>query len=143
MKIEICGSMIFSRRMLEIKESLLEMGHIANTPPFTEKYAKLESPEKRHSESLGNKIKHDLIRVYFNKIKNSDAVLIVNENKNNIESYIGGNSFLEMAFAHILNKKIFLLNPIPKLSYTDEIEAMQPIILHGDLEKISQNEKLD
>ena len=135
--------MIFSRRMLEIRESLLEMGHIANTPPFTEKYAKLESPEKRHSESLENKIKHDLIRVYYNKIKNSDAVLVVNENKNNIESYIGGNSFLEMAFAYILNKNIYLLNNIPEMGYVDEIKAMQPIILNGDLEKISQNEKLD
>ena len=57
--------------------------------------------------------------------------------KNNIKNYIGGNSFLEMGFAHILNKKIFILNDIPEMIYTDEIEAMQPIALRGDLTKIN------
>lgn len=41
-----------------------------------------------------------------------------------------------MAFAHVLDKKIFLLNPIPEIPYKDEIVAMQPIILDGDLAKI-------
>jgi predicted RNA-binding protein with PUA domain len=41
-----------------------------------------------------------------------------------------------MAFAYVLDKKIFLLNPIPKISYSDEIYAMKPIILNGDLTKI-------
>lgn len=41
-----------------------------------------------------------------------------------------------MAFAHVLNKKIFLLNPIPQINYSDEIEAMNPIILNHDLSKI-------
>lgn len=34
-------------------------------------------------------------------------------------------------------KKIFLLNSIPiGMSYADEIEAMKPVILNGDLTKI-------
>jgi hypothetical protein len=41
-----------------------------------------------------------------------------------------------MAFAFALDKKIFLLNPIPKMSYTDEIEAMKPIILNQNLNEI-------
>jgi len=56
--------------------------------------------------------------------------------KNGIGNYIGGNTLIEMAFAHVLNKKIFLLNPVPEISYKDEIIAMQPIILNGNLEKI-------
>jgi predicted RNA-binding protein with PUA domain len=62
--------------------------------------------------------------------------LIVNIDKKDICNYIGGNTFLEMGFAHILNKKIFLLNEIPEMIYTDEILAMQPIALNGDLSKI-------
>jgi len=46
-------------------------------------------------------------------------------------------AFLEIAFAYVLNKKIFLLNPIPELAYTDEIIAMQPIIINNDLELIN------
>ena len=34
-----------------------------------------------------------------------------------------------MGFAHVLNKKIYLLNNIPEMSYSDEIRAMQPIVL--------------
>jgi predicted RNA-binding protein with PUA domain len=62
--------------------------------------------------------------------------LVVNEDLNNVEGYIGGNTFLEMGFAHVLNKKIFLLNPIPEMGYEDEIVAMKPVVLNNDLEKI-------
>ena len=73
----------------------------------------------------------------FNLIKESDAVLVVNVDKNDIKNYIGGNTLLEMGFAHVLNKKIFLLNNIPDISYKDELRAMQPIVLNNDLSKIS------
>ena len=92
--------------------------------------------EKPDHESTKNKIEHGLIRGYFKEIESADAVLIVNVEKKGIPSYIGGNSFLEMAFAHVLNKKIFLLNDIPDMIYTDEIEAMQPVALNGDFSKI-------
>ena len=57
---------------------------------------------------------------------------------NGIPNYIGGNTFLEMGFAHVLNKKVFLLNNIPAMPYDDEIKDMQPIVLNGDLLKIKQ-----
>lgn len=82
------------------------------------------------------KKKFDLIRWYYNSIFNSDAVLIVNLEKNRIKNYIGGNTLLEMGFAHVLNKRIFLLNDIPDISYRDEILAIQPIVINGDLNKI-------
>jgi len=83
-----------------------------------------------------NKVKNDLIREYYREIGDSDSILVINENINGVKNYIGGNSFLEMGFAHVLNKKIFLLNPIPEIGYKDEILAMQPIILEGDLSQI-------
>ncbi len=137
MKIVICGSMTFSKEMIDIEKKLLEIGYVVIIPRHTKKYAELELAEEMHAESVKNKVEHDLIRDYFDKIKNSDAVLIVNKDKNKIKNYIGGNSFLEMGFAHILNKKIFLLNGIPEMIYTDEIKAMQPIVLNGDLTKIN------
>lgn len=77
-----------------------------------------------------------MIRGYFNIIKNSDAVLAINIKKNGIDNYIGGNTFLELGFGYVLGKKIYLLNPIPNMSYSDEIKAFEPIILNGDLSKI-------
>lgn len=83
------------------------------------------------------KIQYDVIRRYYEIIKNSDAIMVLNLDKNGIKNYIGGNTFLEIGFAYVLGKKIFLMNPIPEMGYKDEVMAMQPIILNGDLNKIN------
>ncbi|EKD58282.1 MAG: Maf-like protein [uncultured bacterium] len=133
MKIVICASMSAIKSIIAIKGDLERVGHEVVAPENLEKHlAKTFSS----SESTEEKIKDDLIRRYFKKIKNSDAVLIINEDKKGITNYIGGNTFLEMGFAYALDRKIFLLNPIPGVSYKDEIKAMQPIVLDGDLNKI-------
>jgi len=128
--------MRLSREMLKTKKDLEKIGHFVIVPRHTEEYAELNTSDHMHNESVKNKINNDLIRHYYNEIKDGDAVLIINETLKDIPNYIGGNSFLEMAFAHVLNKKIFLLNPIPEMSYSDEMIAMQPIIIEGDLKKI-------
>lgn len=136
MKIVICGSMIFSKKMIEIEEKLLEVGHEAILPVFTKEYAKLNNLNKVHSESVRNKVEKDLIKDYYDKIKENEALLVVNEPKNGIEHYIGGNTFLEMGFAHVLDKKIFLLYNTHQMNYSDEIKAMNPICLNGKIEEI-------
>ena len=41
---------------------------------------------------------------------------------------------MEIGFAYVLNKKIFLMNPIPEIDlYKSEIEATKPVIIKGDL----------
>jgi 8-oxo-dGTP diphosphatase len=132
MNIAICGSMQFSKEMLDLKSQLEAMGHVVETPKHTNAYA---SGEKL-IETKWEKVEGDVIRSYFEKIKNADAILVVNKTKNDIEHYIGGNGLLEMGFAHVLNKKIFLLHSIPSMSYSDEIASMHPIILNGDLDAI-------
>jgi len=129
--------MTFVKKMTEIGNGLRKLNHEIILPKFTEEYARMDNLDEIHSESVKNKIDHDLIRDYFKEISNADAILVINEDKSGIKNYIGGNSFLEMGFAYVLNKTIFLLNPIPEVSYRDELEAMQPIILNGDLGKIS------
>ncbi len=132
MKITICGSMAFAREMVNIQKELENLGHTVAAPANLEKHASGTMTMENKTE----KIELDLIRGYFEEIKNTDAILVLNYDKNNIKNYIGGNSLIEMAFAHVLNKKIFILNPIPQISYSDEIEAMQPIILNGNIAKI-------
>jgi hypothetical protein len=44
---------------------------------------------------------------------------------------------MEIGFAHVNDKKVFLLNPVPEeVSYSDEITAMVDVIINGDLNKI-------
>lgn len=125
-----------SKEMVDTENKLIALGHTVVLPEFTHEYAQMETIDKMHTESARNKVQYDLIRGYFDKIKEGDAILLVNIERKGIEGYIGGNSFLEMGFAHILNKPIYLLHKIPDMIYKDELEAMTPILLDGDLSKI-------
>lgn len=87
-------------------------------------------------EAIKRKIDNDYINAHYKYIKQSEAVLILNYDKDGVENYIGGNSLLEMGFAFTLNRDIFLLNAIPDMPYTSEIAAMQPIVIDQDIEKI-------
>ncbi len=137
MKIIVCGSMTASPEMVAIEKELQALGYEVVLPDFTHQYARLNSAEEMHSESAHNKVEHDLIRGYFDTIKNGDAVLVANIERKGVVGYIGGNSFLEMGFAHVLNKPIYLLHQIPDMGYCDEIEAMEPVVVDGDLSKIT------
>lgn len=128
MKITICGSMKFLDKFYGVKKDLENLGHEVFLPIMDDFGLKGE-----HGQL---KIEHDLIRHHFKLIGNSDAILVLNYDKNNIPNYVGGNSFLEMGKAYDKNIKIYLLNEIPKMLYTDEIIAMQPIILNQDLSKV-------
>ena len=143
MKIAICGSMAFAEDMKLAKEVLEKKGHKVFTPEFMDAFINIKELElrakasKRGSEGAKLKVEHDLIRKHWYKIKNSDAILVLNHTKNGVRNYIGGNSFLEMGFAHILNKRIFLMNPIPSMPFIrEEILAMEPTVLNGNLSKI-------
>ena len=137
MKITICGSIKFAFKMVEVKQILEKMNLTVDIPIGTEEYASGEQKIENQAESLKNKIEHDAILEHYNKIVASDAILVVNEDKNGIKNYIGGNSFMEIGYAYILDKKIFLLNQVPEMLYTTEITAMKPIVLSGDLTKIN------
>jgi len=132
MKIAICGSVQFGKEMLEIRNELEKNGHSVILPQNIEQYA---SGEKM-VENKWDKLEGDVIRNYYHEIEKADAILVVNKTKNNITNYIGGNGLIEMAFAYILNKKIFLLNSIPEINYSDEISSFSPIIINGDLKLI-------
>jgi len=137
MKIIVCGSMSASKQMVGIRNFLEERGHEVGIPKNADKYASGELAPEDSRESTKNKIEFDLIREYYLLIKNADAVLVANFDKGNVKNYVGGNSFLEAGFAHALNKKIFFLNDIPDMIYSDELRALQPVILNGDLSQIS------
>lgn len=136
MKIIICASTSFIPEVIDIKKKLGELGHIVEIPFGFEEDFKNKRKTLTQEESAEDKIKFDLIRDYFGKINEHDAILVVNPEKNGIKGYIGGNAFLEMGFAHVLNKKLFVLYGLPKMDYSAEIKAMQPTVLNGKLEEI-------
>jgi hypothetical protein len=130
MRIVICTSMRFPKEIYSVRARLEEMGHQVLVPEPTETSDR--SNESAHVAAR-RKIEGDLIRRHWTKIRKADAILVLNYDKDGIANNVGGNSFLEMGFAYVLRKRIFLLNPIPKMSYEAEMIAMQPMILYGDL----------
>jgi hypothetical protein len=82
---------------------------------------------------------HNYLKVHYRHICESEAVLVVNLEKDGVSDYIGGNVLMELGQAYVNDKKIFLLKDIPRaMPYTDVIESMDPICLHGDLNNIKK-----
>ncbi len=139
MKITICGSSIFAKQMVEYRDQLIGLGHEVSLHEHYVRQAKGEMKDligRMEREHALVKKEYDYIRYHYNEIVNSDAILVLNFDKNGIKNYIGGNTLMELGFAYVSNKKIFLLNRIPDISYKDEIEAMEPVILNGNLSLI-------
>ncbi|OGD89401.1 hypothetical protein A3J17_04815 [Candidatus Curtissbacteria bacterium RIFCSPLOWO2_02_FULL_40_11] len=136
MKIGIISSMQNAEKMLELKAKLEEKGHIVFVSKFAEAMVG-KSDEEKEKMKLHQKNNLDAIREFWKIMQGTDAVLVANYDKGEIKNYIGGNTLMEIGFAHVLNQKIFLLNPIPDIPYyKTEIKAVKPVILNGDFNKI-------
>ncbi|MFH1854847.1 MAG: hypothetical protein ABH810_00315 [bacterium] len=145
MKIVICGSIELSDKIIEVADKLEARGLEVKIPQSTMKIRKGEltldefrALKKKHGGDfvMRKQANFDFITDYYNKIKDSDGILVLNLDKNGIENYIGGNALMELGFARVLGKKIYLYNPIPQMFYTDEIRAVEPTVINGDLGKI-------
>jgi hypothetical protein len=138
LKITICGSMASAAKLVEIYNKLKKMGHepLVHENLFGVADGTADEVKLYPNEHHKVKIKYDYIKVWHKLILSSDAILVCNFDKNGVKNYVGGNTLMEMGFAHVDNKKIFLLNPVPDIGYKDEILAMKPVILNGDLKKI-------
>lgn len=136
MKIGIIASMQFVDKMVETRDKLQALGHEAFVTSL-HKTLVGKNPEEIEKIKLHQKNNMDAIREFWRMMQNADAVLVLNYDNNGINNYVGGNTLMEIGFAHVLNQKIFMLNPIPEMPYCkSEIEAVRPIIIHGDLSKI-------
>lgn len=137
MKIGIIGSMQYTEEMLEMRERLTTLGHNAFVTNLHKAFIG-KTDEEKEEIKLHQKNNMNAIREFWNMMQGADAVLVLNLDKHGIKNYIGGNTFLEIGFAHVLNQKIYLLNPIPEIKfYKTEIEAMRPLVLNGDLSLIT------
>lgn len=143
MKITLIGSSAFREKKVEIMDQLIEMGHEPVIHPHyvesVKEGATWMTDRMANGENAELKIENDYIKWYHQAINESDAVLLVNLEKNGKKNYVGGNALMELGFAHVADKKIFMWNPFPEQGecpYLDEIEAVQPVVINGNLEKV-------
>lgn len=135
MKILIICSKAFYKDIAPIKAKLEEMGHIIELPnSYNNPDAEKESwalGEKEHSE-----FKARMFRMSQERIKDVDAVLTLNFDKNGKKNYIGGATFIEIYEAFMSGKKIYLYNDIPDGMLYDEISGFSPIVINGNLDLV-------
>lgn len=115
-----------------MKKALEKAGHIVMLPnsygqPLMEEEMKSRGAEEHRIW------KSDMLQRQNEKIAENDAIFVLNLEKKGQPNYIGGATFMEIAKAFDLGKKIFLLNPIPEGIFTDELKAMNPLVIKGDL----------
>lgn len=141
--ITICSSASFYKLVFEVEKQLKQQGFKVLIPATAYKMKKNGNFNVKHYKTwLINKNdysrKTKLMDDHFKKVVTSDAILVINERKNGISGYIGGNVLMEMALAHYHKKKIFLWNDIPsKLSFEEEIRGVNPIVIQQNISKIS------
>ncbi len=142
MKITICGSTAFILEMEALKKQLESLGHEAEMPPVsfvdgegkkwdTVDYYKYKKSQPFEDASFLNN-HSQRIRDHFDKVQWAEAILVANYDKNGIVGYIGPNTLMEMGVAFYLNKKIFLLKPIPDLAWKEEILGLRPVIINNN-----------
>lgn len=117
----LCGSMKFKDNILKVAEILKARGFTVKLP----------------IECMNNEPKMIASRAHLNRILESDtdAILVVNEDKPNLPNYIGPNSFAEIAFGFYYHKKVFLLNDIYE-PYKDELLGWGVLPLNGNLDNL-------
>ncbi len=120
MHIVICGRMRHAAEIRCLSDELNRIGYGTTIPQG----ARIDPPPQD--------LRRDEFRYYFGEIAGADAVLVLNINdKERPEGYIGGNTFLEMGFAHVMSKPIILVNDFRhnSLCYVEEINRMNPAVL--------------
>lgn len=120
-KIVLCGSMRFKNDIIRISEILEDMGFDVLLPV----------------ECMQGLPKNIASKAHFKRIVDNDtnAILVMNKDKDDIKNYIGPNTFAEIAFAFFHNKKIFLLQDIYE-PYKDELIGWNSVCLNNNLDNI-------
>lgn len=114
---------------LEANNYVVTLPNHYEDPTVEDRYRKLGTEE--HAKWKAGMLKRSTAIIQEN-----DAVLVLNFEKDGIQNYIGGATFIEMYDASRLGKKVFLLNDIPDGMLHDEIISFNPIVLNGDFSLI-------
>lgn len=132
--------MKFAHDMVTTKQELDKLGHEAFVPFGTDPHLEDGSFVEDLDGNLSYCIENNVMKDNFGLVEDCDAILVLNKRRNEIDGYIGVSALMEMAVAHHLNKKIFLLNQTPsphEHRWAHEVGIMQPVVIDGDLKKVN------
>ena len=100
--------MQFTEKMVEYQEKLIGLGHDAFLTDLHKSFIG-KNDEEKEKIKIFQKNNMDAIREFWREMQGADAVLVLNLDKNGVKNYIGGNTLMEIGFAHVLKSKDFLI----------------------------------
>lgn len=137
--ITICCSASFVKKVLEIEKELEKLGFKVRIPKTANIMRRSNNFDVSfyktwHQDKNNYPKKTKLMVDHFKKVIESDAILVVNEEKNGIKGYIGGNTLMEMTIAFHYKKPIFIYADIDEnLNIKEEIFGLAPVFINKDL----------
>lgn len=143
--ITICSSASFYRDVIEIERELRNIGFKVKVPETAIKMKKAYDYDVKHYKIwFGDKSQYKkktiLMKNHFKKVIDSDAILMINKEKNGMKGYIGGNGLMEMTIAFHYKKPIFIYEKISDDSpISEEIYGLNSIFIDKDLTAITKN----
>ena len=130
MKVFISTSATFYDKVSPVIKQLELAGHVVIPPNGFG----IDVDESMMRDGANHQVwKEQMLREDIRLVKSCDAILVLNFEKNGHPNYVGASAFLELFKAFELNKKKFILNPLPGGSYYDELLGMNPKVINGDL----------
>jgi hypothetical protein len=135
-KIFICASRSNYSRVASIQRELTRRGHVVTLPNNYDDPGR-EERIKSASQSEYRLWKARMLELQGGKVEANDALLVLNFDKGEARNYLGGATFLEIFKAWELGRRIFLFNPLPDGILRDELYAMSPVVIDGDLSLVS------
>lgn len=127
----VCGSMAFAMQMDRICSRLSELGVPALAPDDVDLAA--DFSDQRQYEMF----KRTVSKAHISKVRDprTIGIIVANFQKHGMRSYIGPNTFAEIAVAFADSKAIFLMDGTPN-NFADELSAWGVHDLKGNLEPL-------
>lgn len=138
-RIFLCASMNFYQNLVEIEKALVDKGFDVEIPVSAKTMKAKNDFEVSHFKGVFTpQEKGKFIQENFGNIAKSDAILVINNEKNGIKGYIGANVLMEIGIAFYLGKKIYILNNFGSdVAYKEELLAFDVKVIDGDLSAIN------
>lgn len=130
--------MNFYKDLVKIEKKLLDRGWVVNIPISAERMKKTNDFEVSHFKNIFSpRQKAKFIQRNFQKIMESDVILVINNEKNGIKGYIGANVLMEIGLAFYGKKKIYIWNSVlNNAPYKEELLAFAVKFVNRNLAKI-------
>ena len=141
--VTICSSATFYLEVIEIEKKLKKLGFRVKIPVTARKMEKsgnfnVETRKPWINDPKLYHLKKKLMDGHFKKVMEADVILVVNDTKNGIEGYIGGNVLMEITLAYYNNKPIYLYRELSdKSSIYEEVMGIGAVTINEDLMKIA------